>query len=383
MGIIIGVTGGIACYKAIQLAKRLINHDIEFILTRSAEKLISKKEFKKIANTHTELFHNGWNYKDYLSRQKTEHISLADKADLFVIFPATANIIGKIANGIADDLLSTSIMATNAPKLICPAMNCKMWKNEIVQENVSKLKRLGYHFIEPESGRLACGYDGIGRLADTSVAAEAIEKLLEKDLKGKKLIVTAGPTIEEIDPVRVLSNKSSGKMGYSIAEQAALRGADVRLISGPTSLPIPGNVDFTAVNSSNEMRKEILRTYDRADAVVMAAAVADFKPVKEKRKIKKRDTLTFRLRKNIDILGELGEKKKKQVLAGFALETENLVRNAKNKMKAKNLDLIIANKAETLSADRSDFVLIKKGQIRKFRNISKRQIADKILDELK
>src|SRR3990167_2500376 len=241
--IVIGITGSIAAYKVIGLVEKLreLSANVHVIMTHNAAKLVDKSEFEKASRTpvHTDLFFPNVDYKKYLKKNKPiNHISLADIANLFLICPATANIIGKIANGVADDLLSTSIMATNAPVLICPAMNVKMWKNPIMQENVKKLKNLNYEFVNPEYGELACGYKGVGRLANLDKIIDRIKIIIERrsNLKGKKIIVTAGATSEEIDPVRVITNKSSGKMGVYIAEEAFLRGADVTLIRGTNSV---------------------------------------------------------------------------------------------------------------------------------------------------
>lgn len=383
--IVIGVTSSISCYKVVGLIQKLKkSFNIEVIMSSNAEKLINRKEFEKVLGkkVHVSMFYKGWNYKDYIKRQKSEHISLADKADLFALVPATANVIGKIANGYADDLLTTSIMATNAPVLICPAMNCKMWGNKIVKSNVSKLRKVGYFFVEPEKGKLACGYSGVGRLAGMDKIAGRITSLLseKKDLENKNIIVTAGPTQEEIDPVRIITNKSSGKLGYAIAEAAVLRGAKVILISGPVNLDAPFGVNFVSVKTAEDMRKAVLKYYGKTNAVIMAAAVSDFKVKRSKEKIKKKDSLVLKLIKNIDILKELGKKKRKQKLIGFALETKDLVKNALKKLKEKNLDVIVANNAKTLSADKADFILIDKKNKRKFLNISKRKIANKILD---
>src|SRR3989339_761291 len=277
--VVIGVTSSIACYKAAFLIKKLKGFNIEVILTHNALNLIDKKEFENVLGkkVHTELFYEGWNYKDYIKREEMEHISLADKADLFLICPATANVIGKIANGIADDLLTTSVMATNAPVVICPAMNCKMWENRIVQENVSKLKREGYYFVEPEKGRLACGYEGVGRLAEIDSIINSIKEIYNKKniLKNKKIIVTAGATVEEIDPVRVITNKSSGKMGIYIAEEAAEMGASVTLIRGKTEIEPKGNIKDVKIESVGELFDEIKKNIKKNDIIIHAAAVSD------------------------------------------------------------------------------------------------------------
>ncbi|HLC95807.1 MAG TPA: bifunctional phosphopantothenoylcysteine decarboxylase/phosphopantothenate--cysteine ligase CoaBC [Candidatus Nanoarchaeia archaeon] len=386
MNIVIGVTSGIACYKVLDLVKKLKGHSIHVIMTEHANHLISPKEFEKATKNPvvTDLFNKKINYKAYLKNNKEmRHISLADIADVFVIAPATADIIGKIANGIADDLLTTTIMATKALVLICPSMNAHMWQNPIVQENVRKLRNLHYHFINPESGMLACGYRGVGRLAHVDAIAEKIELLLrKKDLRGKKILVTAGPTQEPVDPVRVITNRSSGKMGYAVAEAAAARGAKVTLISGPTNLEAPADVKIIDIETAEEMKDAILKKYEKTDVVIMAAAVADFKVKQSKQKIKKDKPFFLKLERNFDILHELGKKKKKQKLIGFALETKDLVTNAVKKLKEKNLDMIIANSQKSLQADRADFLLINNRFKKRFINISKQDMANKMLDEL-
>ncbi|MEK6876802.1 MAG: bifunctional phosphopantothenoylcysteine decarboxylase/phosphopantothenate--cysteine ligase CoaBC, partial [Nanoarchaeota archaeon] len=281
--IVIGVTGSIACYKVLDLIGKLRKSgaNVYVIMTKSATKLVDIKDFEKISGNEvqTDLFLPNIDYKDYIKKNKPiKHISLADIADLFLICPATANIIGKIANGIADDLLSTSIMATNAPVLICPAMNVKMWKNKIMQENVKKLKALNYEFVDPEYGDLACGYKGVGRLADLGKIAERIKTTIQRrsGLKGKKILVTAGATSEEIDPVRVITNKSSGKMGVYIAEEAFLRGADVTLIRGANSVEPQYHFKDIKIYSVNDLFNEIKNNIKDADVVIHAAAVSDF-----------------------------------------------------------------------------------------------------------
>jgi phosphopantothenoylcysteine decarboxylase/phosphopantothenate--cysteine ligase len=276
-----------------------------------------------------------------------QHISLAKKADLMLILPATANIIGKVPGGIADDMLSTTIMATTAPVVFAPAMNTNMYKNPIVQDNIHKLSNLGYNFIAPQSGRLACGDDGEGKLADTELIANYVSSLLydKKDLKNKKVLVTAGPTIAPIDPVRFITNKSTGKMGYSIAEEARDRGAEVTLVSGPTSLKIPFGIKIINVATNQEMYDQVLEQFKNSDIVIMSAAVADYKPSQYSNiKIKKKENnLSLSLEKDNDILKKLGELKKHQMLVGFAAESNDLAQNAQSKLINKNLDYIVAN----------------------------------------
>ncbi len=388
MNIVVGVTSGIACYKVVDLVSKLKeDFNVNVIMTENSLKLISAREFFKATGNKVavKLFNPGFNYRDYIKNNKRiKHISLADKADLIVIAPATADIIGKIANGIADDLLSTTVIASSAPKLICPSMNVKMWQNPIVQDNVKKLKKLGYYFIDPENGMLACGYKGVGRLANIKRIYTHIRLIMSKrDLVGKKILITAGPTQEEIDPVRVITNKSSGKMGYSIATAASLRGADVILVTGPTNLESIANVKVIDVKNTSEMYMAVKREFSSCDVFISAAAVSDFKIKKSKDKIKKKEKMVLKLDKNIDILKEISKKKSNKKLIGFALETKDLVKNALKKLKEKNLDLIVANSTKTLGKEKSDFMLIDHKLKRKFLNTSKLDIANKILDTLK
>jgi phosphopantothenoylcysteine decarboxylase/phosphopantothenate--cysteine ligase len=306
-----------------------------------------------------------------------------------LIVPATANIIGKVASGIADDLLSTTIMATKSPVVFAPAMNTNMYNNPIVQQNIDKLSKLGYEFIKPDSGRLACGDIGDGKLPDTSFISGIIESMLydKKDLKGKNVLVTAGPTLACIDPVRYITNKSSGKMGYCIAEEARDRGAKVTLISGPTKLPIPFGINHIGVNTNREMLNAVLDNFDSQDIVVKAAAVADYKPkVYSDIKIKKsEDELSLNFVKDTDILKRLGEIKTKQILVGFAAESNDLIKNAEGKLKRKNLDYIVANNITAVdtgfaSDDNKVTVLSKTGEKLDLLKMSKRQLARKLFD---
>ncbi|WP_242863845.1 bifunctional phosphopantothenoylcysteine decarboxylase/phosphopantothenate--cysteine ligase CoaBC [Clostridium tepidiprofundi] len=342
--VVLGVTGGIAAYKALDIVSRLKKYDIDVhvIMSNSSCEFVTPLSFQSLSQNIV--------ISDMFAEPKSweiQHISLAKKADLLLIAPATANIIGKVANGIADDMLSTTVMATKAPVVFAPAMNTNMYANKIVQDNISKLKGYGYDFIEPNSGRLACGDNGTGKLADTKLIADIVISKLHtcKDLVGKKVLVTAGPTIAPIDPVRYISNRSSGKMGYAIAEEARDRGADVTLISGPCDLEIPFGVKFLKVETNGDMLCSVLKIYDNMDIVVKCAAVADYKPKKyAKEKIKKTDKeFTLELEKDNDILYELGKKKKNQILVGFAAESENLLKNAEAKLNKKNLDMIVAN----------------------------------------
>jgi phosphopantothenoylcysteine decarboxylase/phosphopantothenate--cysteine ligase len=320
-----------------------------------------------------------------------EHIALATLADLFLIAPATANIIGKIANGIADDMLSTTVMATKAPVILAPAMNTNMYLNPITQQNIAKLASLGYHFIEPGTGMLACGVEGPGRLAEPSTIVEYVENLTKQScsLAGKKVLITAGGTREPLDPVRYIGNRSSGKMGYALAAAAAERGAAVLLVSGPTNLPAPQGVAVVNVESAQEMRNAVLAEYPDADIVIKAAAVADYRSVAQaEHKIKKNDeTLTILLEKNPDILAELGRLKTKQILIGFAAETEQLVTYATEKLNRKNADMIVANNVMLPDAGfNTDTNIVKllyrDGRIEDLPKMEKTKLAGIILDKI-
>lgn len=342
--IIIGVTGGIAAYKSCDIASKLIKlgAEVNVIMTSASVNFVSPLTFQSLTSRPVvcDMFDNP-TYWDI------EHISLAQNADVVLIAPATANIIGKVASGIADDMLTTTIMASTAKIVFAPAMNTIMFENIIVQENIDKLKEKGYYFTEPDSGRLACGDIGIGKLRDTNEIVDYIVSLTyyKQDLKGKKILVTAGPSVEPIDAVRFITNRSSGKMGYAIAEAAIARGAEVMLISGPTTINPPNKAKFISVLSGKDMHKAVLGNFENQDIVIKAAAVADYRiehPARHKIK-KNDDTLTLSLVKNPDILKELGQKKGSKILVGFAAETDDVIENAKNKLKSKNLDLIVAN----------------------------------------
>jgi phosphopantothenoylcysteine decarboxylase/phosphopantothenate--cysteine ligase len=319
-----------------------------------------------------------------------EHISLAKKADIIVIAPATANVIGKLANGIADDALTTTVMASKALKLIAPAMNTNMYENVIVQKNIELLKQLGYHFIEPGEGRLACGDIGKGKMAEPEAIEARIKELLltNQDLQGKTVLVTAGPTREAIDPVRFITNHSTGKMGFAIAEKAAARGAKVYLVSGPSNLATPHGVDRFDVESAVNMYETVMKLKENADIIIKSAAVADYRPAEQSsEKIKKSgDELIIKLQKNPDILQELGKNKGNKVLIGFAMETQNLIENARAKVARKNLDFIVANDLRTEGAgfagDTNVVKIIDKdGSIVEVPLLRKSELADIILDK--
>lgn len=342
--VVIGVTGGIAVYKALDVISKLrkANVNVHVIMTKSACEFVTPLSFQSLSQNIvvTDMFAEpkAW---------EIQHISLAKKADLLAVIPATANIIGKIANGIADDMLSTTIMATNAKVILAPAMNTNMYMNPIVQGNIEKLKSNGYGFISPASGRLACGDIGDGKLADTEEIADRIisELYMPKDLVGKKVLVTAGPTRANIDPVRFITNRSTGKMGYAIAMEARDRGAEVVLISGTTNIRKPEGIKLVTIETNEEMLQEVLKEYESSDIVIKSAAVADYKAKNYSvQKIKKGDgDLSLEFVRDNDILMKLGELKRNQILIGFAAESNDIIENAQKKLKKKNLDYIVAN----------------------------------------
>jgi len=385
--IVLGVTGGIAAYKAAELVRELVRSGAEVfvVMTRSSQAFLTPLAFQTLSGNKvtTELF-------SLIEESEIGHISLADRADLLIIAPATANIIGKIAGGIADDMLTTIVMATRAPVLLAPAMNVHMWENSICQENIQKLRGRGYHFIDPEAGELACGYEGKGRLAEIPSIVEEIRSILSpKDLAGEVLLVTAGPTEEPIDPVRFLSNRSSGKMGFALARAARLRGGQVILVSGPSALPAPSGIKFIRVRTAAEMRGAVLENLAQASVLVMAAAVSDYRPRgTSPEKIKKSNAeLTLPLELNPDILLEAGQRKGKRVFIGFAAETENLLANARKKLAEKNLDLIVANDVSLPGAgfavDTNVAKLIdRSGKVEELPLMGKEDLANRVLDRV-
>lgn len=389
--VVLGVTGGIAVYKACDLVSSLrkLGIEVHVIMTKSASEFVTPMTFQTMSQNFVTL--------DMFEEPKTwdvEHIALAKKADVFVVAPATANIIGKMANGIADDMLSTTLMATRAPILVAPAMNTNMYSHPVTQENINKLERLGYKFVEPASGRLACGDEGKGKLAPVEEILKEILKLLnprKKDLEGKKVLITAGPTMESLDPVRFLTNRSSGKMGYAIAKAAVARGAKVTLVSGKTNQTPPVGLDqFIPIESAVDMYKAVMENLESSDIIIKSAAVADYRPknVSDK-KIKKTDgDLVIELERNPDILMEVGKKKGSKVLVGFAAETNDLIENASKKVQKKNLDFIVAN---DLTKEGAGFgvdtnivkILHREGRIEELPIMEKEALADEILDRAK
>lgn len=389
--VVIGVSGGIAVYKVCDVVSRLkkLNANVHVIMTNSATEFVTPLTFQSLSQNYV--------VNDMFEEPKTwdvEHISLAKKADVFLIAPATANVIGKVANGICDDMLTTTVMATTGKVLIAPAMNTNMYKNPILQRNINILKELGYNFVKPESGRLACGDVGEGKLASPEVIVNTLIDLLnnrDKDLQGKKIMITAGPTVESIDPVRYLTNRSTGKMGYAIAKMAVDRGADVTLVSGPTNITPPANLNkLIKIQSAEEMYNAIINNFDENHVIIKSAAVADYKPkTYSDKKIKKsNDDLVIELDRNKDIAYELGKIKKDKILVGFAAETNDLIENAKGKVNKKNLDFIVAN---DLTEEGAGFgtdtnivkIIDKEGNVTEYPQMKKDEVANVILDKVK
>ncbi|KNF08736.1 putative coenzyme A biosynthesis bifunctional protein CoaBC [Gottschalkia purinilytica] len=386
--IVLGVTGGIAVYKAVDVVSRLkkLGADVNVIMTNSATKFVTPLTFQSLSQNYV--------VTDMFEEPKTwdiEHISLASKADLFLVAPATANIIGKVANGIADDMLSTTIMATQAKVVFVPAMNTNMYNNPVFKKNVEELKKLGYEFIEPGYGRLACGVYGQGKMAEPiDIVDYVVNKFTKKDLEGKKVIVTAGPTIEPLDPVRYMTNHSSGKMGYAIANEAKERGADVVLVTGPTNLQDPSGVKLIKVNTTTEMFNAIEKEFNDCDVLIKAAAPLDYRPVKvSDKKIKKDDdNMNIEFTRNVDIALHFGKTKKdNQILVGFAAETNDLIENAKKKIITKNLDFIVANdvtQSETgFKVDNNTVTIIdKNGEINNYPTMKKEEVSELIINKV-
>jgi len=387
--ILLCVSGGIAAYKAVQLTSKLTQNgfDVKVMMTGNATKFVSPLSFQAISrnDVYTDTF-------DEKDPTKIAHIDLADWPDLIVIAPATANIIGKLANGIADDMVSTTLLATEKPVFIAPAMNVHMYNHPIVQENIARLKSFGYYFIEPSEGYLACGYVGKGRLEEPETIVEHIKTFFaqhkQQFLRGKTVLISAGPTRERIDPVRYLSNFSSGKMGYAIAEVAQNLGAKVILISGPVSLKPPVGVQVIRVESAEEMYKAVLKYFDGADIVIKSAAVSDYRPKKifQQKMKKQSQELMIELERTVDILAELGKRKKAQFLIGFAAETNHVEEYAKQKLLSKNADMIVANnviqEGAGFGTDTNIVTFYKANNVKKqFPKLTKHEVAYEILKE--
>jgi len=382
--VVLGITGSIAAYKACGIVSRLRESGAEVfvVMTKSATHFVTPLTLQTLSGNRVYL-----NLFDLPEEWKLEHISLAERADLVLIVPATANTIAKLAAGMADDLLTATVLATKAPILIAPAMHETMYKNSFTQANIGKLKEKGFKFIGPGYGMLASGKIGLGRLASNDEIMESVKGILdrEKDMVGKTFLVTAGPTHEYLDTVRFISNASSGKMGYALAEVAERRGAEVILISGPTNITPPEGVKTIFVKSALDMEKEVLKHFPRCDVVIASAAVSDYRPEKrEKEKIKSKiQRKSINLIRNPDILGQLGNQKGAKFLIGFALETRDLERDAREKLKRKNLDMIIANAPEVMSRDEATVkIFTRSGKKIFLRKMRKGKIAERILSEL-
>lgn len=383
--IVLGVTGGIACYKAVELVRLLVQEGfaVRVMMSREAIEFVTPLTFQTVSGhpVATELF-------SLTQESEIGHINLADRADLVVIAPATANFLGKIAAGLADDLPTTVLIATRAPVLLVPSMNVHMYENPVVQQNLARLKALGYSIMEPAEGYLACGYEGRGRLPEPCEIVEEVRAILQqKDLRNERFLVTAGPTREPLDPVRYLSNRSSGKMGYALARAALRRGAEVTLVSGPTALVPPSKARLLTVSTAAEMREAVLAEFPRSTAVIMAAAVADYRPrmTRSKKMNRREGEMVIELEPNPDILAELGRRKEGQLLVGFAAETEELLRNARRKMEEKNLDLIVANDVTEpgsgFEVDTNTVTVLERGgAVHSLEPMSKDELADRICD---
>lgn len=385
--IIVGVSGGIAAYKAVEIVSRLrkAGAEVKVVMTENATKFVTPMTFGEISGNPVavKMFEDvhDWN---------VEHISLARWADAYLVAPATANVIGKLAAGIADDMLTTQLMATKAPIFLCPAMNTNMYENPVTQRNMQTLRELGYHILEAASGSLACGTSGIGRLPEPVDIVNWLSFHVGRTdlLSGKTVIVTAGGTREAIDPVRYISNHSSGKMGYAVAAQAAMAGAHTILISAPTNLEVPYGVELVSVDSAQAMKEAVDARYDAADAVIMTAAVADYRVENAaSSKIKKMDTLDLHLVKNPDILKGLGERKTHQKLIGFAAETNDVIEYGKTKVLTKNLDMLVANDVSKknigFNADDNEVTFIYPGgQIVNLPLMTKNDVAKRIISAL-
>jgi len=386
--VVLGVTAGIAAYKAAEFVRLLVKEeaDVHVVMTQNAQKFIAPLTFQTLSGNPviTDPF-------ALLEDAEIGHIALADLAELVVILPATANLIGKIANGIADDFLSTMVMATRAPVLFVPSMNVNMWENKALQRNIKTLLDRGCHLLEPGEGELACHWYGKGRLPELTEVIEKMEDLFSpKDLRGEQILITGGPTQEAIDPVRFMTNRSSGKMGYALAQMARRRGAEVILISGPVPLPLPRrDIKFVPVRSAEEMEKAVFANLKGSSVVIMAAAVSDYRPKAiSERKIKKGDSDTsLALERTDDILGKLGKRKGNRILVGFAAETEDLIANAQKKLKGKNLDLIVANDVTKpgagFASDTNQVkILYPSGKVRDLPVMSKAEVSRLILDDV-
>ena len=385
--VLLGVTGGIAAYKAAALASTLVklHAAVEVVMTENATKFVAPLTFEQLTGRRVSVDTFDRNFV-----HQVEHISLAQRTDLVIIAPATANVCAKLANGLADDMLTTTVLACRCPKLIAPAMNTAMYENPVTQDNLEKLRHYGWEVIDPAVGRLACGAEGAGKLPEPEVLTEHILRVLakEKDLAGKKVLITAGPTRQALDPVRFLTNHSTGKMGYAIAKMAMLRGAQVTLVTGPTAITPPSFVDVVEVVSAEDMFNAVQKFSRDADMIFMAAAVADYTPATvSEQKIKKKDgDMSIALDRTQDILLWLGQNRRPgQVICGFSMETENLLQNSSAKLEKKNVDMICANSISTPGAgfgvDTNIITLITKDDTTQLPLLSKEGAADAILNK--
>ena len=385
--IILGVTSSIAAYKSANVASALVKKgcNINVLMTENATNFINPLTFEELTKHKCiiDTFDRNVQYN-------VAHISLAVSADAFIIAPASANVIGKIANGIADDMLTTTVMACKCPVIISPAMNTNMYENPIVQDNLAKLERFGYIIVPPAEGRLACGTIGKGKMPDEQVLLDYLERALsdKQDFKGKRELVTAGPTQESIDPVRYITNHSSGKMGYAVARQAMLRGAEVTLVSGKVNLPPVPFVKMIYITTAEDMYNAVTAEFENTDIVIKAAAVADFRPKRiADDKLKKADGMdSIELEPTKDILKELGKNKKNRFICGFSMETKNMTENSRKKLENKNLDMIVCNNLKVEGAgfqgDTNVVTVIDKTNITELGIMSKTEVADKILDRI-
>ena len=386
--IVLGVTGGIACFKAAALASLLVKQhaNVQVIMTENATKFVTPLTFEQLTGQKalTDTFDRNFQHS-------VEHIAVADRADLVLIAPATANIIAKLAHGIADDMLTTTVLACDCPKAIAPAMNTRMYENPVTQDNLAALRRYGWEVAEPASGHLACGAEGKGRLPEPEQLLELCLHAVarEKDLRGKRVLVTAGPTREALDPVRYLTNRSSGRMGYAIAKAAARRGAEVTLVSGPTALPRPGYMEIVEIESAQEMYEAVTSRAPDMDIIIKAAAVADYRPADvAEDKIKKKDgDLSIPLERTLDILAALGQNKREgQFLCGFSMETRDLIENSRKKLTKKNLDMVAANNVKVEGAgfgvETNVLTLITAEGEKELPLMSKDAAADALLDAI-
>lgn len=387
--IVLGVTGSIAAYKIANLASMLskLHADIQVIMTQNATNFINPITFETLTGNKCliDTFDRNFQYS-------VEHVALAKKADVVLVAPASANVIGKMANGIADDMLTTTILACRCKKIVSPAMNTNMYENPIVQDNIEKLKRFGIEVIEPDVGLLACKDVGAGKMPSEEVLLDYIlrEVRFEKDFEGKKILVTAGPTVESIDPVRFISNHSTGKMGYAIAKVAMQRGAEVTLVTGPVDIEPPRFVNVINIKSAEDMYNAVVENFEKTDIVIKAAAVADYTPVSvADNKMKKKDgDMSIPLKRTKDILKYLGENRRAdQFLCGFSMETENMLENSKRKLEKKNVDMIVANNLKVEGAgfgvDTNVVTLITKKDCKELPIMTKEEVAAAILDEIK